>query len=227
MYIGSAEEGPDPPSSLNEGDLVDVVYSVTYIASIDSKNRVRAVFVSKVASADFNFARMFVQAKQGARMGGMWIGQKTAQGIVLDPFTPNGSVVNLRDGAQTETSGQNLDTNAPSDGALKAITTITQADQYGLSTAPTESVDGGGVTNSLKSSDSDSSLNLTFTPKRAKCGSFLTQKGTDPAGILTPSDYPIRYLTDENSALPLGTFYISKNESVEREKVRTLRGRMQ
>ena len=148
-------------------------------------------------------------------MGGMWIGQKTAQGIVLDPFTPNGSVVNLRDGGQTETSGQNLDTNTPSDGALKVITTITQADEYGLSTAPTESVDGLGVTNSLKSSDSDSGLNLTFAPNRAKCGSFLSQRGTDPAGILTPSDYPIRYLTNKNSALPLGTFYISKNESVE------------
>jgi len=215
LYIGSAEGEVDPPSPLNEGDLVDVVYSVTYIASIDTKNQIRAVFVSKVASADFNFARMFVQAKQGARMGGMWIGQKTAQGIVLDPFTPNGSVVNLRDGGQTETSGQNLDTNTPSDGALKVITTITQADEYGLSTAPTESVDGLGVTNSLKSSDSDSGLNLTFAPNRAKCGSFLSQRGTDPAGILTPSDYPIRYLTNKDSALPLGTFYISKNESVE------------
>jgi hypothetical protein len=48
-----------------------------------------------------------------------------------------------------------------------------------------------------------------------KCGSFLSAGGTNSAGILTPTDYPIRWLTNDSSGLPLGTFYISKNESVE------------
>ena len=217
IFIGSAgttDSPQNPPSPFESGDKVDVIYSVIYIATIDVKNQVKGVLVSKLASANFEFVRMFVQAKQGARMGGMWIGQKTAQGIVLDPFTPNGATVNLRDGAQAEKSGQNIDSNEPDDGALKVITTITQNDEFNLSTAPTE-LTGDKVSNSLKSSEQDTSLSLNFTPKQAKCGSFLSKRGTDPAGILTPSDYPIRYLTDESTALPLGTFYISKNESVE------------
>ena len=45
--------------------------------------------------------------------------------------------------------------------------------------------------------------------------SFLSRGGTDSAGILTPSDYPIRWLTSNGSGLPLATYYVPKDQSVE------------
>ena len=138
-------------------------------------------------------------------MGGMWIGQKTPQGIILDPFTPHASTVNVRHGTP-ELSGQNQSGTAPTDGALKVITTRTQNDEYGLSTAPTVLDSGNEKIETTRQS-------IHSSPQ--KCGSFLSRGGTDPAGILTPSDYPIRWLTNDQTGLPLGTFYVSQNESVE------------
>jgi hypothetical protein len=187
---------------LSEGD-VEITYNVIYIATIDKKSQVRSVLVSKVAPGDLPFVRMFVQARQGTKIGGMWIGQKTPNGIILDPFTPNRSTVNIKDSG-TETHGESFADPAPTDGAIKGINTFTQIDNFGKSTAPT-----------LDSSQDNLDTYKSTHSSPKKCGSFLSAGGTNSAGILTPTDYPIRWLTNDSSGLPLGTFYISKNESVE------------
>lgn len=203
VYLLKIGEGNNPPAPLSDGESVKVIYEILYIALIDKQNKVTSILTSSIAAVDF--ARMFVQCKQGASMGGMWIGQKTAQGIVLDPFTPHASTVNVRHNVP-ELSGQNKSGTAPTDGALKVITTRTQNDVYGLSTAPTVLDSAGEKVETTRQSINSSAQ---------KCGSFLSRGGTDPAGILTPSDYPIRWLTNNQTGLPLGTFYVSKNESVE------------
>lgn len=206
IYSLRISSGSTNPLGANEGDTVKVVYDTVYIALIDIKNKVYSILTSGVGTVDF--ARMFIQCKQGSSLGGVWIGQKTAEGVVLSPFTPHSSVLNVRDDgeeSEPETSGQNLST-AETDGALKVITTITQEDQYGLSTAPTIlDTPGGKVTSTSRS--------VEYSAQ--KCGSFLSKGGTNSAGILTPSDYPIRWLTQNETGLPLGTFYVPKNESVE------------
>ena len=194
---------PTGPTGLVIGD-VEATYNIIYIATIDKQSRVRSILTSKIAPGDLPYVKVFMQGRQGASMGGMWIGQKTPNGIVLDPFTPHRSTVNIKD-AGSETHGESFPApDAKSDGAVKVINTYTQLDGFGKSTAPTIDI----TTDTL-----DTYKSIHSNPR--KCGSFLSAGGTNAAGILTPTDYPIRWLTSQSSGLPLATFYVSKNESVE------------
>jgi hypothetical protein len=195
--------GTSLPSPLVEGDA-EASYNIIYIATIDKQSKVRSILASKIAPGNIPYIRVFMQARQGATMGGMWIGQKTPNGIVLDPFTPHRSTVNIKDGG-SESHGESFPApNTKTDGAIKLINTYTQFDEFGKSTAPTIDI----TTTSL-----DTYKSIHTNPR--KCGSFLSAGGTNAAGILTPTDYPIRWLTSKSSGLPLGTFYVSKNQSVE------------
>ena len=195
--------GTSLPSPLVEGDA-EASYNIIYIATIDKQSKVRSILASKIAPGNIPYIRVFMQARQGATMGGMWIGQKTPNGIVLDPFTPHRSTINIKDSG-SESHGESFPApNTKTDGAIKVINTYTQVDEFGKSTAPTIDI----TTTSLNTYKS-----IHTNPR--KCGSFLSAGGTNAAGILTPTDYPIRWLTSKSSGLPLGTFYVSKNQSVE------------
>jgi hypothetical protein len=195
--------GTSLPTGLTIGD-VEASYNIIYIATIDKQSRVRSILASKIAPGDLPYVKVFMQGRQGASMGGMWIGQKTPNGIILDPFTPHRSTVNIKDSG-SESHGESFPApDTKTDGAIKVINTYTQADGFGKSTAPTIDI----TTDSLNTYKS-----IHTNPR--KCGSFLSAGGTNAAGILTPTDYPIRWLTNQSSGLPLATFYVSKNESVE------------
>jgi hypothetical protein len=193
--------GTSLPVGLTTGGI-EATYNIIYIATIDKQSKVRSILASKIAPGDLPYVRVFMQGRQGTSMGGMWIGQKTPRGIVLDPFTPHRSTVNIKDSG-SETHGESFPT-PESDGAVKVINTYTQLDAFGRSTAPTNDI-GTDTLETYKSIHSN--------PR--KCGSFLSAGGTNAAGILTPTDYPIRWLTSQSSGLPLATFYVSKNQSVE------------
>lgn len=193
--------GIELPTGLTLGDA-EVSYNIIYIASIDKQSRVRSILTSKIAPGDLPYIRVFMQGRQGCSMGGIWIGQKTTSGIVLDPFTPHRSTVNIKD-SDSESHGESFLV-PKTDGAIKTINTYTQVDAYNRSTAPTDNI-------SVNNLDTHKSIHTN--PR--KCGSFLSAGGTNAAGIMTPSDYPIRWLTNSATGMPLGTFYVSKNESVE------------
>ena len=193
--------GTSLPVGLVVGNI-EATYNIIYIATIDKQSKVRSILASKIAPGDLPYVRVFMQGRQGTSMGGMWIGQKTPKGIVLDPFTPHRSTVNIKDSG-SETHGESFST-PESDGAVKVINTYTQLDAFGRSTAPT---------NDIGTDTLDTYKSIHSNPR--KCGSFLSAGGTNAAGILTPTDYPIRWLTSQSSGLPLATFYVSKNQSVE------------
>jgi hypothetical protein len=193
--------GTSLPVGLVVGNI-EATYNIIYIATIDKQSKVRSILASKIAPGDLPYVRVFMQGRQGTSMGGMWIGQKTPKGIVLDPFTPHRSTVNIKDSG-SETHGESFPT-PESDGAVKVINTYTQLDAFGRSTAPT---------NDIGTDTLDTYKSIHSNPR--KCGSFLSAGGTNAAGILTPTDYPIRWLTSQSSGLPLATFYVSKNQSVE------------
>lgn len=199
LEIGPVSSGL--PSGIANSD-VQVSYNVIYIGTVDKKNRTTGFLASAIAPGNVPFVRVFVQGRQGCSMGGMWIGQKTPRGIVIDPFTPHRSTVNIKDGG-SESHGESF-TPTKADGSVKAIMTFTQPDAYGLSTAPTAD---------FRTDNLDTNKSIHTSPK--KCGSFLSRGGTDSAGILTPSDYPIRWLTSNGSGLPLATYYVPKDQSVE------------
>lgn len=190
------------PAGFSENQEIDVSYSIIYIAEIDKKSQVKNILVSRIGGGDIPFCRVFIQARQGQSLGGVWIGQKTSNGIVLDPFTPHSCTLNIKDSGE-ERSGEGL--GQPTDGAIKNIRTTIAYDPLGEGTAPTILDQDGYVDETFKS--------IHSSPR--KCGSFLSEGGTASAGILSVSDYPIRWLTSDFTGLPLGTFYVPENESVE------------
>jgi hypothetical protein len=194
--------GTSLPGGISVGD-VTVFYNVVYIANIDKRSRVRQILVSKIAPGNVPFIRIFVQGRQGAKLGGAWIGQKTINGIDVRPFTPHRSTVSISDSGAVDYHSQ-WSASPQLDGAVKTITTYTQPDLLNLSTAPT-----------IDASESALDTYKSIHTNPRKCGSFLSPGGTNSAGIFTNSQYPLRYLTNPNQAIPLATYYVSANTPTE------------
>jgi hypothetical protein len=194
--------GTSLPGGISVGD-VTVFYNVVYIANIDKRSRVRQILVSKIAPGDVPFIRVFVQGRQGAKLGGVWIGQKTINGIDVRPFTPHRSTVSISDSGTADYHSE-WSASPQLDGAVKTITTYTQPDLLDLSTAPT-----------IDASESALDTYKSIHTNPRKCGSFLSSGGTNSAGIFTNSQYPLRYLTSPDQAIPLATYYVSANTPTE------------
>ena len=194
--------GSSLPVGISVG-TVNASYSIVYIASIDKRSQVRQILVSKIAPGNVPFVRVFVQGRQGAELGGVWVGQKTSRGIDVRPLTPHRSTVSITDSGPTDYHSQ-WSSSPQLDGAVKTITTYTQADGLGLSTAPTFDPTEATI---------DSFKSVHSNPR--KCGSFLSAGGTNSAGIFTESQYPIRWLTNPNNGTPLATYYVTANTPTE------------
>lgn len=188
--------GTSLPGGISLGQ-VDVFYNIVYIATMSKRSEVRQILVSKIAPGNVPFIRVFIQGRQGASLGGAWIGQKTSNGIKVEPFTPHRSTVSISDNQVDYHSEWSLD--PQEDGPVKAIRTYTHIDNLGTSTAPTLDA---------RESDLDTYKSIHTAPK--KCGSFLSSGGVNSAGIFSASDYPIRWLTS-NQGTPLATYYVSAN----------------
>ncbi len=182
---------------------VSVFYNVVYIANIDKRSKVRQILVSKIAPGNVPFIRVFIQGRQGAKLGGVWIGQKTINGIDVRPFTPHRSTVSITDSGATDYHSQ-WSASPQLNGALKTIKTYTQPDLLNLSTSPTFNASESAL---------DTYKSVHTNPR--KCGSFLSPGGTNSAGIFTNSQYPLRYLTTPDQAIPLATYYVSANTPTE------------
>jgi hypothetical protein len=188
--------GETLPAGISVGS-VNVTYNIVYIANIDKLSRVRNILASKIAPGNIPFIRVFLQGRQGARLGGVWIGQKTSQGIRLDPLTPHRSTLSISD-TGTDFHSQWSASPQP-DGAVKCITPVTQADSLGLSTSPT-----------FDASETTLDTFKSIHTSQRKCGSFLSAGSVNSAGIFTASDYPVRWLTS-GEGNPVATYYVSAN----------------
>jgi len=194
--------GTSLPGGISVGS-VSVFYNVVYIANIDKRSRVRQILVSKIAPGDVPFIRVFVQGRQGAKLGGLWVGQKTVNGIDVRPFTPHRSTVSISDSGTADYHSQ-WSASPQLNGAVKTIKTYTQSDLLNLSTSPTFNASESAL---------DTYKSIHTNPR--KCGSFLSAGGTNSAGIFTNSQYPLRYLTTPDQAIPLATYYVSANTPTE------------
>jgi hypothetical protein len=178
-----------------------VTYNIVYIASMNKRSEVRNILVSKIAPGDVPFIRVFVQGRQGTSIGGVWIGQKTANGIRVEPFTPHRSTFSISDSGVDFHSQWSND--PQSDGAVKSIVPRTHNDRLGVSTSPTFDATEANL---------DSFKSVHTNPR--KCGSFLSAGGVNAAGIFSESNYPIRWLTSGDGT-PLATYYVSANTPTE------------
>ncbi len=187
--------GTSLPGGISVGP-VQVYYSIVYIATIDERSRARSILTSKITPGELPFLRVFVQARQGAEIGGVWIGQRTGEGIRVEPLTPHRCSVSISD-TGTDFHSQWSSSPDPT-GTVKAITTYTQIDGTGVSTAPTTDA-------SEDTLDTDKSINTS--PR--KCGSFLA------GGIFTASDYPLRSFTQSGLGSSIATYYVTANTPTE------------
>jgi hypothetical protein len=192
--------GTSLPGGIFTG-TVDVSYNIVYIATMNKKSEVRQILVSKIAPGNVPFIRVFIQGRQGASLGGVWIGQKTPNGVKVEPFSPHRSTVSISDD-QTDFHSE-WSSNPQAGGPVKVISSYTHIDSLGKSTAPTVNASEANL---------DTYKSIHTSPK--KCGSFLSPGGVNSAGIFTASDYPIRWLTS-NQGTPLATYYVSANTPTE------------
>lgn len=191
------------PSGITVG-VVSVSYNNVFIATIDKRSQVRSILVSRIAPADIPFIRVFVQGRQGSTIGGIWIGQKTASGINIDPLTPHRSTMSISD---TGTDYHSEWFSSPQiDGAVKSIRPRTQLDPLGISTAPT-----------LDASEATLNTYKSIHTNPRKCGSFVTSSGTNSAGIMIGGEYPLRWFSNPGQESPLSTFYVTANQPAEIE----------
>jgi hypothetical protein len=183
---------------------VTVSYNNVFLATIDKKSQVRSILVSRIAPADIPFIRVFVQGRQGSSIGGIWIGQKTAVGINIDPLTPHRSTTSISD-IGTDYHSE-WSSSPQTNGAVKSIRPRTQLDPLGVSTAPT-----------FDSSEATLDTYKSIHTNPRKCGSFVTSSGTNSAGIMIGGEYPLRWFSNPGQQSPLGTFYVSANQPTEIE----------
>lgn len=173
---------------------VNVFYDIIYIATIDKKSKPLQILTSSIAPSGVPFYRAFVQGRQGAKLGGVWIGQKTSDGISVRPFTPHRSTLSITDSGDADKHGE-YESVPETDGSVKVIKAYTHLDLLGDSTAPT---------NDSSEDTLDTYKSIHSNPR--KCGSFLSNGA---AGIFTESQYPLRYLTNPGEGIPLATYYVT------------------
>jgi hypothetical protein len=188
--------GESLPEGVEEG-FVKAYYNIVYIARMDEKSRVVEILTSEIAPGDIPFVRVFIQGRQGAELGGVWIGQKTPQGIRVEPFTPHRSTLSISDEGIDFHSEWSAD--PQEDGALKSVIAYTQQD-----TAPTLDPSEENL---------DTKKSIHSSPK--KCGSFTLQDSRSSSGVFIGSEYPLRTFTQPGLGTPITTYYVSANTPAE------------
>jgi hypothetical protein len=184
--------GNQLPEGVETG-FADVYYNIVYIARLNEKSEAVEILTSEIAPGEIPFIRVFVQARQGVRLGGIWIGQKTPAGVRVEPFTPHRSSVSISDTGTDYHSQWSSDPQP--DGAVKAISTFTQP-----GTSPTFNASEENL-NTFKS--------IHTNPR--KCGNFLAPNSQSSAGVFVGSEYPLRWFTQPGMGTGITTYYVSAN----------------
>jgi hypothetical protein len=193
--------GTSLPLGISTGS-VNVSFNLVYIATIGPDLKVKRVLASKIAPGEIPFIRPFIQGRQGLTLGGVWVGQKTVDGIKVEPLTPHRCTLSISD-TGVDSHGQ-WSTIPETDGAVKSISTYTDVDKLGFSTSPT-----------IDPQENSLNTRKSIHSSRKKCGSFLSSgESTNSAGVFTPSDYPVRWLTSDTDSV-LATYYVSADTSTE------------
>jgi hypothetical protein len=142
--------------------------------------------------------RFFVRMRDGAEIGGLTVGQVTANGIVQTPFTPHGCTlsVNNIDGVADRHDG------GSGDATTSAVKSMIAFNHPGSLIAPV----------------SYSYYDVSSTTPMArdkKCPSFISADLLSGAGFSGTGDYPIRWLEFKESGDPVASYFISANTPTE------------
>ena len=141
--------------------------------------------------------RFFVKMREGAKLGGMTIGQVTPNGVIQTPFSPHGctlSVNNIEGAADRHNGGSN-------DVATSAKKSMVAYNHPGtLTSAEYSYYDVSGA---------------TALDRRKKCPSFISSNILSGAGFSGTGDYPVRWLEFKDSGDSIASFFVSENTPTE------------
>ena len=155
------------------------------------------LLAQKIVGQNLFPLRFFIRMREGAKIGGMTIGQVTPNGIIQTPFTPHGCTlsVNNIDGEPDRHDGGSSDA---INSAKKAMVAYNHADS--LTPANYSYYDTSGT---------------VALDKRKKCPSFISTNILSGAGFSGVGDYPIRWLEFKESGDPVASFFVSANKPTE------------
>jgi hypothetical protein len=187
-----------PPSSpYSNGTRVTSKYRAIALYSTSLTRTADTLLVQKTVGQNIFPLRFFIKMREGARIGGVTIGQVTENGIIQTPFTPHGctlSVNNLEGQADLHDAGSGDIVSA----ARKSMIAFTHP---------------GSLTSSNYSYYSTSSV--TEEDRTKKCPSFISNGPLAGAGFSGVGDYPIRWLEFKESGDAVASYYISANQPTE------------
>ena len=155
------------------------------------------LLTQKIVGQNLFPIRFFVRMREGAKIGGMSVGQVTPNGIIQAPFTPHGSTLsvnNVNSEADRHDGGSSDDINS----AKKAM--IAYNHPGTLTPAEYSYYDVSGATG---------------LDRRKKCPSFISNNILSGAGFSGTGDYPIRWLEFKDSGDPIASFFVSANKPTE------------
>lgn len=141
--------------------------------------------------------RFFIKMREGAKIGGMTIGQVTPNGIIQTPFTPHGcslSVSNISGAPDRHDGGANDDIKS----AKKSMVAYNHPGTLTSSEYSYYDVSGS-----------------TALDRRKKCPSFISSNLLSGAGFSGVGDYPVRWLEFKDSGDSIASFFISANKPTE------------
>lgn len=155
------------------------------------------LLAQKITGQNLFPIRFFIRMREGAKIGGMSVGQVTPNGIIQTPFTPHGctlSVNNVNNEPDRHNGGSNDGTNS----AKKSMITYSEP----------------GTLTENEYSYYDVSATNAFD-RRKKCPSFMSNSTLSGAGFSGVGDYPIRWLKFKESGDPIASFFVSANKPTE------------
>jgi hypothetical protein len=155
------------------------------------------LLTQKIVGQNLFPIRFFIRMREGAKIGGMTVGQVTPNGVIQTPFTPHGCTLSV-----SNTGGQaDLHDGGSSDEETSARKTMIAYSHPGtLTSAEYSYYDASG---------------FTGLDRRKKCPSFISNNILSGAGFSGVGDYPIRWLEFKESGDPIASFFVSANKPTE------------
>jgi len=155
------------------------------------------LIAQKIVGQNLFPIRFFIRMREGARIGGMTVGQITPNGVIQTPFTPHGCTLSVNNsaGAQDRHDGGSSDTVTSARKSMVAYNHVNTLTPENYSYY-----------------DSSGSIPVD---KRKKCPSFISDNVLSGAGFSGVGDYPIRWLEFKESGDPVASFFVSANKPTE------------
>lgn len=155
------------------------------------------LIAQKIVGQNLFPIRFFVRMREGAKIGGMTVGQVTSNGVIQAPFTPHGCTLSVNN-INGEPDLHDADSSDIVTSASKSMVAYNHADTL--------------TSDNYSYYDSSPAVSID---KQKKCPSFISNNILSGAGFSGVGDYPIRWLEFKESGDSVASFFVSANKPTE------------